>query len=233
MNTLFSFLYHIGINDIFTLLSFIGLGVFLFRRFVLRKSPVPSGAFSKVSRELLEECVGLLRKRESRDYEEYSVPPELLASLQARLDDQDTLKELLCDICAHLGIDGEFIRLVVENEPLPDRAGEISTDLAFTTIRLDLKPHHSVDTVIAVLAHEAIHLHLYYEGIHFRDTWKNEVLTDTAAVYCGFGEYMYRGYAVMQGEFALSYQKVGYIRQEDVRVIQEMMGSGPWKGAGL
>ena len=30
----------------------------------------------------------------------------------------------------------------------------------------------------------------------------------------------------MQGEFALSYQKVGYIRQEDVRYIQELMQRG-------
>lgn len=56
-----------------------------------------------------------------------------------------------------------------------------------------------------------------------RDTWENEILTDTAAVYCGFGEYIYAGYAVMRGEFAFSYQKVGYIRQEDVQYIWKIM----------
>ena len=60
-------------------------------------------------------------------------------------------------------------------------------------------------------------------GIRMRDTWKNEILTDTAAVYCGFGEYIYAGYAVMRGEFAFSYQKVGYIRQEDVQYIWKIM----------
>ena len=232
MNGILSFLYHIGIYDIFGVISLIGLASFLFRRFVLHKSPVPSSAFSKISGELLEECVALLKKRESREFGEYVVPPELLAALTANLCDKSVLKEVLCDICAHLGIDGDFIELIVEDEPLPDRAGEISTDLAFTTIRLDVKPHHSVDAVIAVLAHEAMHLHLYYEGISFRDTLKNEVLTDTAAVWCGFGEYIYRGYAVMQGEFALSYRKVGYIRQEDVRYIQELMGSERQKNGG-
>ncbi len=106
---------------------------------------------------------------------------------------------------------------------MTDRAGEITTDLAFTTIRLDMKDHYTLDAVAAVLAHEAVHLHLYYEGIRLGDSWENEILTDTAAVYCGFGEYIYRGYAVMRGEFALSYHKVGYIRQEDVRYIQELM----------
>ena len=109
---------------------------------------------------------------------------------------------------------------------MPERAGQINTDLARTTIYLEVKSYYSLDVVAAVLAHEAIHLHLYYEGIYLKDTWENEILTDTAAVYCGFGEYIYRGYAVMRGEFALSYQKVGYIKQEDVRYIQWLMSNG-------
>ena len=226
MNSLFSFLHYIGVDDIFGLISLVGLVIFLIRRFVLHKSPVPSSAFQKVSKELLQECVALLQKKDKEDYGEYVVPGQLLYLLGIDLGNEDYLKQLLCDICAHIGIDGDFIELIVEDEPLPDRAGEISTDLAFTTIHLDVKPHHSVDTVVAVLAHEAMHLHLYYEGIRFKDTWKNEILTDTAAVYCGFGEYIYRGYAVMQGEFALSYQKVGYISQEDVRYIQKLIHGG-------
>lgn len=225
MNSVFSFLHYIGVDDIFGMISLIGLISFLIRRFVLHKSPVPSSAFQKVSPELLQECVALLQKKDKGDYGVYTAPEELLTILKANPVNRDCLKELLCDICAHVGIDGDFIELVLEDEPLPDRAGEISTDLAFTTIRLDLKPHYTIDAVIAVLAHETMHLHLYYEGIRFGNTWKNEILTDTAAVFCGFGEYIYRGYAVMQGEFALSYQKVGYIRQEDVRYIQELMGS--------
>lgn len=222
MNALLSFLYRIGIDDIFGLVSLIGLCAYLIRRFVMRKAPVPKSAFKTVPRELLEECVALLEKEEKRTYEPYTAPEEILAPLRGNLRDPYYLKRLLCDICAHIGIDGEFIKLVVDDTPVPDRAGEISTDLAFTTIRLEMSCY-TLDAVIAVLAHEAIHLHLYYTGTRMRDSWKNEILTDTAAVYCGFGEYMYRGYAVMRGEFAFSYHKVGYIRQEDVRYIQELM----------
>lgn len=217
------FLYHISFYDILEILPYIGLAYFVIRRFILHKSPVPSSAFGKVSKELLCKCVAFLNKREKRVYEEYMVPEDILEALKVNLRDEETLKALLCSICAHLGINGDFIKLVVIDEFMTDWAGQISTDLAFTTIRLDLRKRYTLDTVIAVLAHEAIHLHLYYEGIHFKDTWENEVLTDTAAVYCGFGEYIYRGYAVMQGDFALSYNKVGYIRQEDVRYIQELM----------
>ncbi len=223
MRALQNFLYHIGIHDIFELLAFIGFVYFLIKKFLLRKAPVPSSAFKSVPKELLKECVALLKKREKKAYEAYQVPEDILAGLKADLGDETNLKRLLLSICAHLGIDGEFIRLVVEDTFMSDRAGEIATDLAFTTIRLELKPYYTPEAVIAVLAHEATHLHLYYEGIHRKDTWENEILTDTAAVYCGFGEYIYKGYAVMRGEFAFSYQKVGYIKQEDVQYIQSVM----------
>lgn len=223
MDYLRSFLYHLNINTIFELLSFIGLFCFLIRRFILHKSPVPKSAFKAVPKELLQECVSLLRKREKKKYELYVAPEEITLALQADLGNEVHLKELLCSICAHLGIDGSFIKLVVENDYMPDRAGEISTDLAFTTIKLELRPRYTLDAVIAVLAHEATHLHLYYEGIRMRDIWENEVLTDTAAVYCGFGDYIYKGYALMQGDFAFSYHKVGYISQEDVKYIESLM----------
>ncbi|MDE6202670.1 MAG: hypothetical protein K2G19_04265, partial [Lachnospiraceae bacterium] len=190
------------------------------------KSPVPSSAFNKVPKALLGECVALLKEKEKCIYEAYEMPPDIEAALKENLNDEVYLKKLLCSICDHLEIRGEFIKLVVEDVVMTDRAGQITTDLAFTTIRLDMKAHYTLDAVAAVLAHEAVHLHLFYEGIRFSDPWENEILTDTAAVYCGFGEYIYRGYAVMRGEFALSYHKVGYIRQEDVRYIQELMNNG-------
>lgn len=223
---LVDFLNKIGVNSIFELIAFIGCIYFLVKRFILRKAPVPSSAFKTVPHELLKKCVEILQRKEKKSYAPYKVPEEILEGLKKELNDEVNLKRLLCDICAHLGIDGSFIRLIVQDTPMPDRAGEIDTDLAHTTIRLELKPYYTIDTVVAVLAHESIHLHLYYEGIHLPDTWENEILTDTAAVYCGFGEYIYRGYAVMQGEFALSYQKVGYIKQEDVQYIQTLFMEG-------
>lgn len=223
MRAIQEFFYHIGVHSIFEVLTLIGFVYFLIKRFLLHKAPVLSSAFKSVPRELLQECVELLKKKEKKSYEAYTVPEEIFNGLKADLGDEANLKRLLCSICAHLGINGEFIKLVVENTFMSDRAGEIATDLAFTTIRLELKSHYTPEAVIAVLAHEAVHLHLYYMGIRMRDTWENEILTDTAAVYCGFGEYIYKGYAVMRGEFAFSYQKVGYIRQEDVQYIWKLM----------
>lgn len=164
-----------------------------------------------------------LEKGEKKQFEPYQMPRELYEALSKDLWEEKKLKELLCSICDHLGINGSFIKLVLQETEAADKAGEISTDLAFTTIRLIKKPYYDLNTVTAILAHEACHLHLYYQGIKLRDTWENEVLTDTAVVYCGFGEYLYQGYAVRSGEFAFSYHKVGYIRKEDVAVIRRLM----------
>ena len=224
LQKIFSVLDFFGLNSILGILTFAGFCYFLVKRFVRRKAPVPSSAFETVPRELFQKCVTLLKKQEKRTYEAYTVPEEILSGLRENMQDEVYLKKLLCSICAHLGIDGSFIKLIVQDSMAEDRAGEITTDLAFTTIRLEMKPHYTLDAVIAVLAHEAIHLHLYYTGIQLKDTWENEILTDTAAVYCGFGEYIYKGYAVMRGEFAFSYRKVGYIRQEDVQYIQRLIG---------
>ncbi len=225
MNQIGAFLYRIGVTDIFGLLSLIGFGWFLIRRFILRKPPAPVGS-KTVPRELLQSCVALLEKKERKSFGEYVIPDEIVRGLSANVKDEEYLKKLLCSICGHLGINGDFIKLITEEVPVPERAGQINTDLARTTIRLEVKSYYTLDVVAAVLAHEAIHLHLYYEGIYLRDTWENEILTDTAAVYCGFGEYIYRGYAVMRGEFAFSYQKVGYIRQDDVKYIRWLMNHG-------
>lgn len=215
---------YLTFDNICTVLSVIGFIYFVINRFILHRAPVPSSAFKRVPKELLDECIAQLKKEEKGEYEDYVLPVDLMRDLQLRPDDEEVLKRLLLSICEHMGMNGDFIKLVISDTPVPERAGAISTDLAFTTIWLELRPPYIVDSIIAVLAHEVMHLHLYYEGIRRRDNWENEVLTDTAAVYCGFGEYMYKGYAVNPGEMALSYRKVGYIRQEDVKYIMEAIG---------
>ena len=214
---------YLNFDNICTALSIIGLIYFAINRFILHRVPVPSSAFKHVPKELLDECIEQLKRQEKEEYEDYVLPVALMRDLQLKPDDDEVLKRLLYSICEHMGIDGNYIELVISDTPVPERAGAISTDLAFTTIWLELRPPYIVDSIIAVLAHEVMHLHLYYEGIRRQDNWENEVLTDTAAVYCGFGEYMYKGYAVNPGEMALSYHKVGYIRQEDVKYIMEVI----------
>ena len=213
---------YLNFNTICEVLTIFGFCYFIVRTFILKKPPMPSSG-KKVSKELLQKCVALLQKQDKGTYETYQVPQDIFLQLQNDLHNEVVLKRLLCSICDHYGMNGEHIRLVTETRRETEYAGNIATNGAFTTIKLELKPGYTLDAVIAILAHEAAHLNLYYKGIRMRDDWENEILTDTATVYCGFGEYMYKGYSVMRGEFAFTYQKVGYITQDDIKYIMDLL----------
>lgn len=214
----------ITLNSIFELLTIIGFTYFIVKRFILRQPPIPSGAFKRVNRDKLMECLAVLEKHKQTPGVPYSLPDSLKQALSHNLYDSCHLKLLLCSIADHVGINGEYIRLNIQDKEAP-YAGNISTNGAWTTINLQRKPYYDLDVITAVLAHEVMHLYLYYHGIHIRDTLSNEVLTDTAAVYFGFGEYLYRGYKIIETHLAFSYHKVGYIRPEDVTFIMQKMRS--------
>ncbi len=212
-----------SLNTIFEILTVIGFIYFLIKRFVLKQAPLPAGALSKVDRTQIIEAVSLLQKRRKSPGKRYVAPENLMRLLTDNLQNEVALRKLLCDIAAHVGIDGQYIRLQFQDDYTKEYAGNISTNGAFTTINLQLHEFYTPEVITAVLAHEVMHLYLYYHGIHFSDTLKNEVLTDTAAVYFGFGEYLQRGYKVIETKLGFSYHKVGYIRPEDVRFIEEQI----------
>lgn len=213
----------ITISDIFELLTVIGFVYFLIKRFILKEPPVPSAALKKIDKDKLTECLALLKKHRKNPGEAYVMPEQLEQALLSELHNEELLKQLLCSIAAHVGIDGQYIRLNFQDDATKEYAGNISTNGAWTTINLQLHDYYHLDVITAVLAHEVMHLYLYYNGIRFSDTLSNEVLTDTAAVYFGFGEYLYRGYKIIETNLGFSYHKVGYIRPEDVTYIRDEM----------
>lgn len=208
------------LNDIFELLTFAGFIYYLVKRFILKQPPVPASALKKVDRDKILDSLQLLYRSGKNPGTSYIMPEELCQGLLSDLHDHELLRQLLSSITAHMGIDGGLIKLRFQDDAALEYAGQISTKGACTTIHLQLHEYYNLDVITAVLAHEAMHLYLYYNGIYFSDTLSNEVLTDTAAVYFGFGEYLYRGYKIIEVNLGFSYHKVGYIRPEDVQFIQ-------------
>jgi len=49
------------------------------------------------------------------------------------------------------------------------------------------------DAILAILAHEITHEYLYINNISFSNKYENEVLTDIAAIFFGFGKLMLNG----------------------------------------
>ena len=210
-----------SLNDIFELLTIIGLVYYLVKRFILKEAPLPASALRKIDKEKLTDSLQLLKKNRQKPGKLYVMPTELEERLLLNLHDPELLKQLLCSIADHMGIDGSYIRLQFQDDATLDYAGNITTNGAFTTINLQIHAYYNLDVITAILSHEVMHLYLYYNGIRFSDTLSNEVLTYTAAVYFGFGEYLYRGYKVIETQLGFSYHKVGYIRPEDVRFLRE------------
>lgn len=211
----------ISLNDIFELLTVIGFIYFLIKRFILKEAPIPSSALKKADRNQILASIRLLQKSKPVKGKPYHMTESLERKLLNDLHNPDNLKELLLHIAAHVGIDGQYIRLNFQDDETAGYAGNIATNGAWTTINLQIHSYYNPDVLTAVLAHEVMHLYLYYNGIQFQDTLSNEILTDTAAVYFGFGDYLYRGYRMIETQLGFSYHKVGYIRPEDVLFIQE------------
>ena len=216
-----SLLKNITFNDICEILTIIGFIYYIVKRFILKQAPIPFRALSKVNTAMIEECICLLQKKAKEPGEPFRISKDLEERLAENLHDETLLKELLLEIGAHVGIDATYIKLKFLDDTTMEYAGNIATDGTWTTICLQLHSYYNLDVLTAVLAHEMMHLYLYYQGIRKRENLENEVLTDTAAVYFGYGEYLYRGYKVIETQIGFSYHKVGYIRTEDVRMIQE------------
>jgi len=49
------------------------------------------------------------------------------------------------------------------------------------------------DAILAILAHEITHEYLYVNNISFSNKYENEILTDIAAIFLGFGKLMLNG----------------------------------------
>lgn len=205
------------------ILPYIGLVVYVIRVIILKKVPtkVPKG--KKLTNELLKECVEQLMAKDKREHGEFTVSNDVMIRLNENNRDYETLKMLLNDISAHVGFNGNMFILKVNNAIVSDRAGEIKTGMGGTAITLELKEEYDTDAIISILAHEVMHQYLFLNGISRKDTWENEILTDTAVVYTGFYTYMYRGYGLKRGVNPFSYCKVGYISQKDINYIQELI----------
>jgi hypothetical protein len=92
-------------------------------------------------------------------------------------------------------------------------------------VELQSKFKEAPEAVAAILAHEVAHIFLHRCGVRFQDAFENEVLTDTTAVYVGFGPVIMN--AATQSKVNLSSNVVqtrtnyfGYLTLEEFGYIQ-------------
>lgn len=150
----------------------------------------------------------------------YLLPSELEARMKQNLYDKCTLEQVVYDMGHHCGVDTSTIEVQLRRDDRAGYAGQIKIAYDHTVILIQKDACTTVDTMTAVLAHELMHFFLNQYDIHMENMYENEILTDTATIYFGFSEYMYRGYRFNQ-DFRNpgTMHKAGYLSQADIAYI--------------
>ena len=138
------------------------------------------------------------------------------------LPDAGPLTEAAAAMTRHLGI-GD-VRVVVGFGPLGGHVGEVELAPGPEYV-VTLSPHYRDDPrdAPAVLAHEVTHVFLHRHGIRHADLARNEILTDTAALYLGLGHPMLAAYRVdvVQGTYTRrrTTSRVGYLTPPEMGYV--------------
>ena len=101
------------------------------------------------------------------------------------------------------------------------------------TVEIVRNPAFGIENYLAILAHESTHHYLYEYRIRKENEHENEMLTDLAAVYIGFGPLLFLGYQTISSlnsfERTQSSTTLGYVSPHDIRtaarIVVEMRGN--------
>ena len=119
------------------------------------------------------------------------------------------------DIMRHLGLPNNSIAVYPVDFIDGNAAGRYVNDATGNYIEVRIMPDTKPSEIMAILIHELMHYYLRSTGLGFNETLKNEILTDTATIYFGFGRFIDRGYS-----------RVGYIKFPEIQYIKRKLAKG-------
>lgn len=159
---------------------------------------------------------------------EYTIPKEVERKLYQNNFNRASILMLVASIMKHMGLPNTMPGLNVYNVSNCESAEPGRCYMygdGQSTITLNLLPEYDIETVAAITIHECMHHYLNVRRMKFKDVFENEILTDTCAIYCGFGEIMYKGYGprsvYYKGQRKL--QKHGYLSQNEIKYIMRKL----------
>ncbi|MCI7792458.1 MAG: hypothetical protein MR531_17100, partial [Lachnospiraceae bacterium] len=158
-------------------------------------------------------CIKKLQSRVKRPNYTYIPNPEIYKRFQKCNTDELTLTALAVDMLKHCGYKPAALYVrTAEKDPNDHIAGQYSINQNSSTIEIRIHPSITEKEILAILIHECMHFFLRCRGISMMYTQENEYLTDIAAVYMGFYEYMRNGYG-----------KVGYLNPHELTYINRLI----------
>ena len=114
---------------------------------------------------------------------------------------------------------------IQSNEGMDGTAGHYQRHSNQKKIVIKYKNNYNSDIILSIIAHEISHCFLDMHNVRFEKEIDNEILTDTCAVYLGYGDFLRKGYEKLEyTEEHFSYsskvtEKIGYISADEVRMI--------------
>ncbi len=181
--------------DIQTLvLSVILLAAVLAAQYVRQRKISGKGYFDGVKdRQMIDAAIERLYERFKRPYPRFETPDEVLSILERDPDSEYGMNIFLQAVAAHCSVDRKAVMLRIFEPQKGMPPGRI-TKLGSSFLMELYVDHSSLFAVMAVIIHEFCHFYLDECGLAIENSIENEVLTDTAAVFFGFGRQLRKGY---------------------------------------
>ena len=100
----------------------------------------------------------------------------------------------------------------------------------YKNISINIKPDYSVETIIYTVAHECMHKFLFHNKIVLENEMENEILTDIAVIYFGFGLFLEKGSEGHYERNGFQYHyKVGYLERNEIEIAQSYINNRYWQ----
>lgn len=163
----------------------------------------------------IQESISLLHSRLGDPKEDYHPDQQLYEKYLADITNSDILTAMAHDILDHCQKQPWDIAVSTVDSLGSHTAGQYVRKGEKGEIKIRTGNNAYDNIILSVLIHECMHHFLRTMNLGFEDTHKNEVLTDTAALYLGFSKYMNRGYI-----------GVGYLSYRELLFAEKMIRSG-------
>ena len=200
--------------------------ILIFLLFLVRKNR-KEGISLNVRKAKIDKALDYLSDKVSYRGE-YTIPKEVEKKLYQNNFNRASILMLVASIMKHMGLPNTIPGINVYNV---SNCGDVEPGRCYmygdgqSTITINLLPEYDVNTVAAIVIHECMHHYLNVRRMKFKDKLENEILTDTCAIYSGFGEIIYEGYKTRaiyyKGENKL--RSMGYLTQSEIRYIMRKL----------
>lgn len=174
---------------------------------------------------LIEDSIQYLKQKLGAPRKRYIMPDQIIGMLKNDPMSDYGLQLLLQDIARHCNYHRRSLQLHLYNKAENVPPGRITNRDGIYVIELHMDADiKDTNKIISVLMHEFCHFYLMTQGLGFSVTNRNEILTDTATVFLGFGEWIRYGYRpTMHGaQGGNSWNWVGYINVREIEYAMKI-----------